>query len=137
MISSVAIRSPRKSLLARLVASIAGDIAAYRDGLVSDLRGLLGDAVSAGFATLVVLSQLVDALTTLVALANNGAERNPLSAAVISHWGLLGLLGEKVMISCVVVVNMARLRGRSGRALGLVAAVIGISAAVWNLHVIG
>lgn len=137
MISSVAIRSPRNSLLARLVGSVAGDIAAYRDRLVGDLHGLLTDSMSAGIAALAVVSQLVDALTTLVALANNGAEGNPLSAAVIGHWGVPGLLAEKVMISSVVVVNMARLRGRSGRALGLLAAFIGFAAVVWNLHVTG
>jgi uncharacterized membrane protein len=45
------------------------------------------------------------------------------------------LLVEKVVIASVVVFNMARLRGRSARVLGLLAVLVGLAAVVWNLHV--
>jgi hypothetical protein len=121
--------------VARLVKSCCSDLAAYRDGLICDVRAFAADQVAVWLAVVVLVSQLADATTTLLALANNWPEQNPISAAVIGRWGVAGLLAEKVMIAATVVFNMARLRGRSGRALGLLAALVGFAAVVWNLHV--
>ena len=137
MISTVSIRTRRAGFMARLLASCLGDLAAYRDGLVRDLRALVADGLAASLVAAVALSQLADAATTTLALADNWQESNPLSQAVIVRWGVAGLMVEKVVITTVVVVNMARIRGRTGRALGLLAALIGLGAVAWNLHVIG
>jgi hypothetical protein len=127
-------RPGRSSFLARLIRSSQADLADYWTGVVQDFRVLAADAVAAPIAAAVILSQLVDALTTLFALANNSPEGNPISAAVIASWGVPGLLIEKAVISVVVVFNMARLRGRSSRWLGVLAVVVGFAAAAWNLH---
>ncbi len=137
VIRTVSLRPQRASFLARLLASCGGDVAAYRDGLLRDLRALAEDQAAAWLAWVVVVSQLADAASTVMALANHWSEANPLSAAVIGRWGLSGLLVEKAAIATVVVVNMARLRGWSARALGVLAALVGLAAVVWNLHVIG
>lgn len=134
MISTVTIRSRRPGFAARLLQSCRDDLVGYTGGLVADLRHLAADAVTWYLAGFVLVSQLVDATSTMVALANNLPEGNPLSAAVISGWGLPGLFVEKLVISTVVVWNMARLRGRSAGALGACAAVLGFAAAAWNLH---
>lgn len=136
MIGTVTLRSRRPGLAVRLLQSCGADLAAYAAGLSADLRALAADAVAWYLAGLVLVSQLVDAISTVVALANNLPEGNPLSAAVISRWGQPGLFVEKLVISTVVVWNMARLRGRSARVLGVGAAIAGFLAAAWNLHLI-
>jgi hypothetical protein len=137
VIGTVSLHPQRASFLPRLLASCRGDLAAYRDGLVRDLRALAADQVAVWLVWTVVVSQLADAASTVLALANSQPEANPLSAAVIGRWGIPGLLLEKVVIAAVVIFNMVRLRGRIARALGLLAALIGFAAVVWNLHVIG
>ena len=137
MITTVSLRTQRAGFMARLWMSCRGDLAAYRDGLAGDFRTLTADAIAAWLVAAVVVSQLADAASTMLALANNWPEGNPLSAAVITRWGVPGLLTEKVVIATVVAVNMARLRGRTARALGFLAVLIGFGAVVWNLHVIG
>ena len=134
LIGTVDLRSPRTVIPGRLLRGVRSDVAAYRDGLRADLRALAADSVAWYLAVVVLLSQLVDALSTVMALASNLPEGNPLSAAVIARWGVPGLFAEKVVIVSVVVWNMARLRGRSAWALGSFAAVIGFAAAAWNLH---
>ena len=137
MITTVGLQTQRAGFLARLSISCEGDLAAYGDGLVRDFRALTTDLVAAWLLVAVVVSQLADAASTMLALANNWPEGNPLSATVIARWGVPGLLTEKVVIATVVAVNMARLRGRVARALGFLAVLIGFGAVVWNLHVIG
>ena len=137
MITSVSLPTQRAGFMARLWTSSFGDLAAYVDGLIGDFRALTSDLVAAWLVVGVLVSQLADAASTMLALANNWPEGNPLSAAVINRWGVPGLLIEKVVIATVVAVNMARLRGRTGRALGFLAVLIGFGAVVWNLHVIG
>jgi hypothetical protein len=137
VIRTVSLRPQRASFLARLLASCRGDLATYGWGLLRDLRALGADPVAVWLGWSVVLGQLADAASTVTALAGSGAEANPLSAAVIGGWGVPGLLVEKAVIAAVVVFNMARLRGRSARALGVLATLIGLLAVVWNLHVIG
>ena len=134
MINTAAVRPGRSSFLHRLIRSSESDLAAYRAGIVDDFHALTADVVAAPIAAAVILSQLVDALTTLLALSNNSPEGNPISAAVIASWGVPGLLIEKAVISVVVVFNMARLRGRSSRWLGVLAILVGFAAAAWNLH---
>jgi hypothetical protein len=132
---SIAVARPgRSSFLARLVRSSGSDLADYWTGIADDFHTLATDLVAAPIAAAVILSQVVDALTTLLALANNSPEGNPISAAVIASWGVPGLLIEKAVISVVVVFNMARLRGRSSRWLGALAVLVGFAAAAWNLH---
>ena len=137
MITTVGLQTQRAGFLARLSISCEGDLAAYGDGLVRDFRALTTDLVAAWLLVAVVVSQLADAASTMLALANNWPEGNPLSATVIARWGVPGLLTEKVVIATVVAVNMARLRGRTGRALGFLAVLIGFGAVAWNLHVVG
>ena len=137
MITTVGLQTQRAGFLARLSISCEGDLAAYGDGLVRDFRALTTDLVAAWLLVAVVVSQLADAASTMLALANNWPEGNPLSATVIARWGVPGLLTEKVVIATVVAVNMARLRGRAARALGFLAVLIGFGAVVWNLHVVG
>jgi len=137
VISTVSLPRRRAGFVSRLLASCRGDLAAYRDGLLRDLRALAADQVLAWLAWAVAVSQLADAASTVLALSSNWAEANPLSAAVIGRWGVGGLLVEKVVIATVVVFNMARLRGRSARALAVLATLVGVAAVVWNLHVIG
>ena len=137
MITTVGLQTQRAGFLARLSISCEGDLAAYGDGLVRDFRALTTDLVAAWLLVAVVVSQLADAASTMLALANNWPEGNPLSATVIARWGVPGLLTEKGVIATVVAVNMARLRGRAARALGFLAVLIGFGAVVWNLHVIG
>jgi hypothetical protein len=134
VISTITVRPGRSSFLQRLILSSCSDLAAYRAGVAEDFRALAADVVAAPIAAAVVLSQLVDALTTLLALSNNSPEGNPISAAVIASWGVPGLLLEKAVVSVVVVFNMARLRGRSSRWLGVLAVLVGLAAAAWNLH---
>ena len=121
--------------MSRLLISCRGDLATYRDGLIRDLQALAANSLAAWLAAAVAVSQLADAVTTVVALANSWPEQNPISAAVIARWGVGGLLAEKVVIATTVVFNMARLRGRSARWLGLLAVLVGLAAVVWNLHV--
>jgi hypothetical protein len=143
LITSGALASPRRGVrrrrqvARRLMESCVVDLVAYRRGLAADVSVLAGDAVAVALALVVILSQLVDAGSTMLALTNNWTEANPLSAAVIARWGVPGLLAEKLMIASAVLLNMARLRGRSARALGAIAAVIGLGAAVWNLSLLG
>jgi hypothetical protein len=137
VITTVTLRARRAGFLSRLWMSCWGDLAAYAKGLIGDFGALSTDLMATGLVLAVVVSQLLDAASTMLALANNWPEGNPLSAAVIARWGVPGLLTEKAVIAAVVVVNMARLRGRTGRALGIVAVLIGVGAVVWNLHVIG
>ena len=137
MITTVGLQTQRAGFLARFWISCGGDLAAYGDGLVRDFRALSTDLVAAWLLVAVVVSQLADAASTMLALANNWPEGNPLSATVIARWGVPGLLTEKVVIASVVAVNMARLRGRAARALGFLAVLIGFGAVAWNLHVIG
>lgn len=136
MISTVSLPSRRSGVMPRLVHGFAADLAAYRAARLADLRALAVDSVAWYLAVAVLVSQLADALTTLLALANNAAEGNLLTATVIERWGLPGLLFEKTVISGVVIWNMARLRGRSAWALGLVAGCVGFAAAGWNLHLL-
>jgi hypothetical protein len=135
VISTVSLHRPRSGFISRLVTSCGGDLAGYRDGLIRDLEGLAADSLAAWLAVAVAVSQLADATTTVVALANSWPEQNPISAAVIARWGVGGLLAEKVVIATTVIFNMARLRGRSARWLGLLAVLVGLAAVVWNLHV--
>jgi hypothetical protein len=135
VISTVSLSPRRAGFLARLTRSCRDDLGAYRDGVIRDLRSLAADAVTAWLAVAVLLSQFGDATSTVLALANNWPEQNPLSAAVIARWGMPGLFLEKVAIIITVVFNMARLRGRSARVLGLLAVLVGVAAVVWNLHV--
>ncbi|MGA3185127.1 MAG: DUF5658 family protein [Candidatus Dormibacteria bacterium] len=137
MITTASLRTQRAGFTARLWMSCRGDLAAYGDGVIGDFRTLTADAIAAWLVVAVVVSQLADAASTMLALANNWPEGNPLSASVIARWGVPGLLTEKVVIATVVVVNMARLRGRTGKVLGFLAVLIGFGAVVWNLHVIG
>jgi len=136
VVSTVSLHSQRPGFLSRLLISCAADLAGYRDGLIRDLQALAADSLAAWLAVAVAVSQLADASTTVVALANSQPEQNPVSAAVIARWGVGGLLAEKLAIATVVVFNMARLRGRGARILGLLAVLIGFAAVVWNLHVI-
>jgi hypothetical protein len=137
VITTASLQPERAGFAARLWTSCRGDLVAYVDGLTADFRTLTADAVAAWLVTAVVVSQLADAASTMLALANNWPEGNPLSAAVIARWGVAGLLTEKVVIASVVAINMARLRGRTAKVLGFLAVLIGFGAVVWNLHVIG
>jgi hypothetical protein len=137
VITTVSLQTPRAGFVARLWMSCWSDLTAYGDGLIRDFRALTADLVAAWVLVAVLVSQLADAASTMLALANNWPEGNPLSAVVIARWGVPGLLTEKVVIATVVAVNMARLRGRAARALGFLAVLIGFGAVVWNLHVIG
>jgi hypothetical protein len=137
VITTVSLPNQRAGFVARLWMSCRGDLTAYAEGLIGDFGALTADLVAAWLLVGVLVSQLADAASTMLALANNWPEGNPLSAAVIARWGVPGLLTEKVVIATVVAVNMARLRGRTGRALGFLAVLIGFGAVVWNLHVIG
>ncbi|HXZ98880.1 MAG TPA: DUF5658 family protein [Candidatus Binatia bacterium] len=137
MISTVSLVPQRSGILLRLLQSCRGDAAAYGRELIADLRGLAADTVAWHLAALAIVSQVADALTTMIALANNAPEGNPLTAAVLVHWGVAGLLAEKVVISAVVLVNMARLRGRSAWALGAIAILVGFGAAAWNFAIAG
>jgi len=136
LISTVSISTRQAGVPSRLLRGVRNDVIAYRSGVLADLRSLATDSVAWYLAVVVVLSQVVDALSTLLALAINLPEANPLSAAVIQRWGVPGLLGEKVVIASVVVWNMARLRGRGAWALGVLAALIGFAAAAWNVHLL-
>ena len=122
MITTVSLQTQRAGFLARLWMSCCGDLAAYGNGLIRDFGALTADLVAAWLLVAVLVSQLADATSTMLALANNWPEGNPLSA---------------VVIATVVAVNMARLRGRAARALGFLAVLIGFGAVAWNLHVIG
>ena len=135
VISTVSLHPQRPGFMSRLLISCGGDLATYRDGLIRDLQALATDSLAAWLAAAVAVSQLADAVTTMVALANSWPEQNPISAAVIARWGVAGLLVEKVLIATTVLFNMARLRGRSARLLGLLAVLAGFAAVVWNLHV--
>lgn len=135
MISTVTLNPQRPGFMSRLLISCCADLANYRDGLSRDLQALAANSLAAWLAIAVAVSQLADAGTTVVALANSWPEQNPISAAVIARWGVGGLIAEKVVIATTVVFNMARLRGRSARLLGLLAVLIGVAAVVWNLHV--
>jgi len=137
VIGTVSLHPQKASFRSRLLTSCGGDLAAYGDGLIRDLRALAADQAAVWLAWVVVVSQLADAASTVLALSSNWPEANPLSAAVIGRWGVPGLLVEKVVIAGVVVFNMARLRGWSARALGVLATLVGVAAVVWNLHVIG
>ena len=137
MITTVSLQTQRAGFLARLWMSCCGDLTAYGNGLIRDFGALTADLVAAWLLVAVLVSQLADATSTMLALANNWPEGNPLSAVVIARWGVPGLLTEKVVIATVVAVNMARLRGRAARALGFLAVLIGFGAVAWNLHVIG
>lgn len=137
VITTVTLRTRRSRFGSRLWMSCRGDVAAYAQGLIADFGALRADLLATWLVMAVAVSQLADAGSTVVALANNWPEGNPLSAGVIARWGLPGLLTEKVVIATVVAVNMARLKGRTGRALGFLAVLIGCGAVVWNLHVIG
>ncbi len=135
MISTVSLHPQRPGFMSRLLTSCCGDLTSYRDGVIRDLQVLAANSLAAWLAVAVAVSQLADLATTVVALANNWPEQNPISAAVIARWGMGGLLAEKVVIATTVVFNMARLRGRSARLLGLVAFLVGFAAVAWNLHV--
>lgn len=135
VISTVSLHRRRPGFVSRLLTSCGGDLVGYRDGLIRDLQALAANSMAAWLAVAVAVSQLADAATTLVALANHWPEQNPISAAVIARWGVGGLLAEKVVIAATVTFNMARLRGRSARWLGLLAILVGFAAVVWNLHV--
>jgi hypothetical protein len=137
VITTASLQTQRAGFLARLWTSCCGDLATYGDGLIRDFGALTADLVAVWLLAAVLVSQLSDAATTMLALANNWSEGNPLSAGVITRWGVPGLLTEKVVIAAVVAVNMARLRGRAARALGFLAVLIGFGAVAWNLHVIG
>jgi hypothetical protein len=137
VINTVSLQTQRAGFVSRLWTSCCGDLADYATGLIVDFRSLTADLVTAGLVLAVLVSQLADAASTMLALANNWPEGNPLSAAVIARGGVPGLLTEKIVIATVVAVNMARLRGRSAKALGLLAVLIGFGAVIWNLHVIG
>jgi len=137
VISTVSIHSPRSGFMSRLLLSCWGDLAAYGEGLRRDLCALAADQVGLWLALAAVVSQLADAVTTMLALANNWPEANPISASVISRWGVSGLVVEKGVIATALVVNMARLRGRAAQVLGLLAALVGFAAVIWNLHVLG
>jgi hypothetical protein len=137
LISSISLRQQRPSVAARLWTGCRADASAYLHGLRHDLGGLAADTAAWYLAVTVLVSQLVDALSTILALANNWPEANPVSAAVIAQWGVAGLLIQKLVIVAVVVVNMARLRGRGAKALGFAAVLIGFAAAAWNIHLLG
>lgn len=137
MISTVSLQTQRAGFVSRLWMSCCGDLSGYAARLIGDFRSLTADLVATWLLLAVVVSQLADAASTMLALANNWPEGNPLSADVIARWGVPGLLTEKIVIATVVAVNMARLRGRTARALGLLAVLIGFGAVIWNLHVIG
>jgi hypothetical protein len=135
VINAVATRShARPGFLTRLLWLTASDVGGYLAGAGRDLRALRADTVTRTLAVAMVLSQLLDVMTTLMDLTNNLAESNPVSAAVIANWGIPGLLMEKFAVCAVVGVNMARLGGRSARCLGGAATVVGLAAAAWNLH---
>jgi hypothetical protein len=136
VISTVSLPSRRAGVTPRLVHGFAADLAAYRAARLADLRALAVDSTAWYLAVAVLVSQLADAVSTMVALANNAAEGNLLTATVIERWGLPGLLFEKTVITGVVIWNMARLRGRGAWALGLVAGLVGFAAAGWNLHLL-
>jgi len=135
VISTVSLHPQGSGFMSRLLNSCGRDLAAYRDGVIRDLRALAADSLAAWLAFAVAASQLADAATTVVALANRWPEQNPISAAVIARWGVGGLLVEKLAIAVTVIFNMARLRGRSARFLGLLALLVGVAAVAWNLHV--
>jgi hypothetical protein len=71
VISTAAVRPGRSSFLHRLIRSSESDLAAYWAGIVDDFHALTADVVAAPIAAAVILSHLVDALTTLLALSNN------------------------------------------------------------------
>jgi hypothetical protein len=135
VISTVSLRPQIASFPTRLLTSCWADIAGYAHGVIRDFGALAADTATSWLALSVVVSQLADATTTVAALANNLPEQNPISAAVIGRWGIPGLFIEKAVVASVVVFNMARLRGRGARALGLLAVLVGLAAVVWNLHV--
>ncbi len=120
----------------QLVHGFAAELVAHGAARLADLRALAANSVAWYLAVAVLVSQLADAASTMLALANNAAEGNLLTATVIERWGLPGLLFEKTVITGVVIWNMARLRGRSAWALGTVAGCIGFAAAGWNLHLL-
>jgi hypothetical protein len=137
VISSISLPQRRRHGVAgRLLSEVGADLTTFRRGLLRDLRALAVDTVAWYAAVAVLVSQFLDALTTVIALANNSPEANPLTAAMIARWGLPGLVCEKAVISTVVVWNMARLRGRGAVALGLCASLVGVAAAAWNLHLV-
>ncbi len=61
-----------------------------------------------------IVAQLLDILTTTVGLVAGLDEANPLTAGVIHHLGLAGLLLQKVPVVLALVAGLAMLPRRVG-----------------------
>jgi len=60
-----------------------------------------------------VVLQLLDAFTTAAGLHIGMSERNPFTVSVLRAYGSAGLLLQKVMVACLLLVAMSKLPRRT------------------------
>lgn len=98
---------------------------------------LLGEYEGTVWAVAILAYGVGDTLTTYVGLrSGRAAEAGPLAAPLVEAYGILGLVGLKV-----VTLGLFYLTWRVGRsparvAVPLAVAVVGIGVTAWNLAVV-
>lgn len=91
--------------------------------LARDLRRLARNQTVCALLLYGLAMHMLDVVTTAAGIDRGRVELNPLSAGVISVWGISGLIAEKLLISVIVVINIARLSRRTAIAAASICAV--------------
>ncbi len=82
-----------------------------------------------------VVVQLLDAFTTAAGLHLGLSERNPVTVSVLRAYGSAGLLLQKIMVDCLLLLAMAKLPRRvAAVSVGVVTAV---TAVVVGANIVG
>lgn len=104
---------------------------------MADLPPQLADAEWTVWVVAVLAYGLGDTLTTWVGLrSGRGAEAGPLAAPLVETYGILGLVGLKVVTLALFYLVWRVARPPARVAVPLAVAVVGVGVTAWNLAVV-
>lgn len=97
----------------------------------------LADAERSVWVVAILAYGVGDTLTTYVGLrSGRGAEAGPLAAPLVETYGILGLVGLKVVTLGLFYLTWRFARPPARVAVPLAVAVVGIGVTAWNLAVV-
>ncbi|MFC7227682.1 DUF5658 family protein [Salinirubellus salinus] len=102
-----------------------------------DLPSQLADAEGTVWVVAVLAYGAGDTLTTWVGLrSGRGAEAGPLAAPLVETYGILGLVGLKVVTLALFYLTWRVARPPARVAVPLAVALVGVGVTAWNLAVV-
>ena len=104
---------------------------------MTEFSTTLSDHEGTVWAVAVLAYGVGDTLTTYVGLrSGRGAEAGPLAAPLVEGFGILGLVGLKLLTLALFYTTWRLARPPARVAVPLAVAVVGVGVTAWNLAVI-